>query len=102
MNYIEINKFRYMNTIGGSLMKNSEYISKAVLVQLARTGVTQSELASKIGVSYSFFNSLINGKTSDWNIDLMDKVANALGIGDAFSLTERAEYERNLDVEKVA
>ena len=83
-------------------MKNSEYISKAVLVQLTRIGMTQSELASKIGVSHSFFNSLVNGKKSDWNIDLMDKVADALGVGDAFNLTERAEYERNLDVEKVA
>lgn len=104
MNYVLNQQVQIYKPLGRrKLMKNSEYISKAVLVQLTRLGMTQSDLAAKVGVSYSFFNNLINNKTSNnWDIDLMDKVASALGVGDAFALAERAEYERNLDVEKVA
>lgn len=82
-------------------MDNSDqFVRQAVNVQLTRKKITQRELAKQIGVSYSYINGLLHQGT--WSISVMDKVASALGLSNAFELMALAKNERELSTQEVA
>jgi transcriptional regulator with XRE-family HTH domain len=78
---------------------SQKFVRQAVDVQMTRKKMSQRALAKQIGVSYSYLNGLMN--QGDWTISVMDKVASALGLKNAFELMTLAKNEREFSSQEV-
>ena len=63
--------------------------------KMALIGLTQAELAERLGTSVSSFNAKLNGRRS-FRLSEAEKICEVLGISDP---TERAEIFLSLDVQ---
>ena len=61
--------------------------------ELECRGITQSRLASEIGVKVSLLNELINGKR-DFTIEYAMMIEAALGIDSDFWINQQTDYNR--------
>lgn len=53
-------------------------IGKALKISLARAGITQTELADRVGVSFRYVNRVANSSCA--KIDTIEQFAKALGM----------------------
>ncbi|MCI1663362.1 MAG: helix-turn-helix domain-containing protein [Bifidobacterium crudilactis] len=77
------------------MMDNQDALSRTILIQMARNGITQAQLAKKAGIGETKLSRHINNYR-DWTIPLLDVLAKPLGLGDAFGIVEAAQKERAL------
>ncbi|MFT8531726.1 helix-turn-helix domain-containing protein [Bifidobacterium aquikefiri] len=76
-------------------MDNQAALSRTILIQMARTGITQAQLAHKAGIGEARLSRHINNYR-DWTIPLLDVLAQPLGLHDAFGIVEATQKERTL------
>lgn len=72
----------------GAFMAAHETMSRAVLHELERQGLTRRELAERIGVHPSWVSNKMAGRRR-WTLDDVDAVAPALGVPPAWLLLAR-------------
>lgn len=73
-------------------MDSTKAISMAIRVRMLRLGVTQRQLAGRVGLSQTTISNLLTGR-SGYQLPTLDKLAKGLGWNDATDIAVAAKQE---------
>lgn len=71
------------------MAKISKILVKNVKRLMQKQGLNQAELAKKTGIPGPNLNQILNGVSTNPGLDRIEKLAQALGVSEAYLLTDR-------------